>query len=201
METLRDVVTEISTVEKYILALIYAAGGRVKGKLWFEKEMFELSKAFNELADELEFSAYSFGPFSEALDDYMDMLVNSGLIVFEDSNLKLTDKGLKWAETIWSSLSKREKEVTKAIVEFMEELEYDELLLYTYVTHPEMAEKSSVKESILRRREEIALKMLEKEKISLSLAAKLANIPETELIEKAVKRGIKPFDVQGDIGE
>ena len=94
MKTLEDI-NKLSITEKYILMLLYAAGGKVKGKLWFQKEMFELSKAFKDLADELDFNAYSYGPFSEALDEYRDMLENSGLV----DGLRLTDKGLKSAET------------------------------------------------------------------------------------------------------
>jgi predicted HTH domain antitoxin len=201
MKALRNLLAETSITEKYILMLLYAAGGKVRGKLWFEKEMFELSKAFSELADELEFNAYSYGPFSEALDEYVDMLENSGLITFENSKLKLTDRGFELAKIVWNSASERERSIVESTVKFLEELELDELLLYIYATHPEMAEKSDVKDKILRKREEIALRMLEKGKISLNLAAKLANMPETELIERAIKHGIKPFDVQGDIGE
>ena len=44
---------KISILEKYILLLLYAGGG-AKGKLWLEMELFVLSKAFEELAEELE---------------------------------------------------------------------------------------------------------------------------------------------------
>jgi predicted HTH domain antitoxin len=188
---------ELPIVEKYTLLLLYAAGGRVRGKLWFHKEMFELSQAFSDLAEELDFNAYSYGPFSEALEEHRDMLENSGLL----DGLSLTDRGLKLAEELWRREPSRGKEVVKATASFLEGLDRDELLLYTYVTHPETAGKSDARERIMRRRREIALKMLEEGKISLSLAAKLAGLPVEEVIEVAIKRGIKPFDVQGDLRE
>ena len=58
--------------------------------------------------------------------------------------------------------------------------------------------KRKVEDKILQRRKEIALKML-KEKISLGLAAKLAGISYFEMLDEAIKHGIKPFEVKGDI--
>jgi predicted HTH domain antitoxin len=62
-----------------------------------------------------------------------------------------------------------------------------------------MTDKSDIREKIMKRRKEIALKMLKEEKISISLAAKLAGLSIKELLEIARKQGIKPFDVYGDL--
>jgi len=185
----------LSAAERYILMLFYAAGGKVRGKLWFQKEMFELSKAFNDLGEELDFDAYNYGPFSEGLEESRDMMENSGLI----KELMLTDKGREIARTVWELADDRKKGIVKETAMFLENLDDDELLLYTYVTSPKMAARSDVVDRILNKRVEIALKMLEKGKVSVSLAAKLAGLPVTKMVEEAVKRGIKPFDVQGDI--
>ncbi|MDW8034691.1 MAG: hypothetical protein RMI79_07180 [Nitrososphaerota archaeon] len=181
-------------MERYMLMLLYAAKGKIRGKLWLQKEMFELSKNFPELADELDFDAYNYGPFSEGLEEYRDMLENSGLIL----GLELTDKGRKIAEDLWKCENEENKEIIKGVVEFLENLEKDELLLYIYAITPEMAERSDVKEKILQRRLDIALRMLKNGKISTGLAAKLAGIPYNVLLDEALKQGIKPFDIQGD---
>jgi len=195
LENRERVVNQLSAVERCTLMLLYAAGGKVRGKLWYQKEMFELSGAFKDLAEELDFNAYSYGPFSEGLDEYRDMLENSGLI----RELKLTEKGREIAEKLWKQGSEREKEIIEGIAKFLENLDDEELLLYIYVTSPQMAEKSDVKEKILQKRVEIALRMLQNRKVSTGLAAKLAGLPLTKLIEEAIKRGVKPFDVQGDV--
>lgn len=187
--------SRLSTVEKYILMLFYAAGGKIRGKIWYQKEMFELSGAFKDLAEELDFNAYSYGPFSEGLDEYRDMLENSGLI----QGLKLTDKGREIAEKLWKLGGDREKEIIEGTAKFLENLDDEELLLYIYVTSPQMAEKSDVKERILQKRIEISLRMLRERKISSGLAAKLAGLPVARLVEEAIKRGMKPFDIQGDV--
>lgn len=46
---------------------------------------------------------------------------------------------------------------------------------------------------------EKVLRMLEKGEISLSLAAEIIGISTEEIIEEAIKRNIKIFDVEGDI--
>ena len=51
----------------------------------------------------------------------------------------------------------------------------------------------------MRKRKEIALKMLREKKISLGLAAKLAGLSYFEILDEAIKHGIKPFEVKGDI--
>lgn len=194
---------KLSVVEKYILMLLYAANGKIKGKLWLQKEIFELSKSFTELAEELDFNAYSYGPFSEALDEYLDMLVNSGLIEIDERTkaLRLSNSGTESAKRIWDKEEEDKKEIIKEVSDFLENLEKDELLLYIYATSPpEVSEKSDVKEKIFRRRVDIALKMLEKGKISLSLAAKIAGLTVEEIIEEAIKRNIKIFDIKDDIG-
>ena len=182
---------KLSIIEKYILMLLYVAK-KTKGRLWFHKEMFLLSKAFNELAEELDFESYSFGPYSEALEEYRDMLENSGLI----KKLELTEEGLRLAEELWKHEKEERKEIIREIVEFLENLDEDELFLYIYVNYPEMAD---VEGKIMKRRKEIALKMLKEGKVSISLAAKLAGLSVEELLEIARKQGIKPFEVNGDL--
>jgi len=195
METDRQLENELSTAEKCILMLLYASGRKVRGRLWFQKEMFELSKAFRDLAEELDFDAYNYGPFSEGLDEFRDMMENSGLI----KKLMLTDKGYEIARRVWELADNRKKEIIKGTAKFLESLDDEELLLYIYVTSPRMAAQSDVVDRILDRRIEIALRMLKEGKVSISLAAKLAGLPVTKVMEKAVRCGIKPFDVQGDI--
>jgi len=184
-----------SAAERTILMLLYASGGKVPGKLWFQKEMFELSKAFKDVAEELDFDAYSYGPFSEALDEYRDMLENSGFI----EDLTLTEKGKEISARFWETASIDEKNLIKNVVNFFERLDSDEILLYIYVTSPQMAERSEVKERIFRRRFNITARMLREGKISIGLASKLAGLPLSEMLRRVTKLGIKPFDAQQDL--
>jgi predicted HTH domain antitoxin len=179
----------LSPLEKYILMLLYAGGG-ARGKLWFQNEIFVLSRAFEELAEELDFEAFGSGPYSEAVEECRNALENSGLVI----GTQLTGEGRIIAATLWEGASEREKEIIGATAEFFENLERDELLLYISAMYPDMIEKSMEMDRILKRREEIALRMLRDGKVSLSLAAKLAGLSVGEMAGEAIKHGIKPFD-------
>ena len=78
--------------------------------------------------------------------------------------------------------------IDQAVAKFLRTLDVDELLLYVCVALPE-----EVRRQVLERRAEIALKMLERGKVSVGMAAKLAGIPINEMVKLAVKRGLKPF--------
>jgi predicted HTH domain antitoxin len=198
---------ELSIVEKYILMLLYAHEGKCKGKLWLQKEMFMLIEVFKELK-RLNFKSSSYGPYSETLEKYISKLEESGLI----KDLSLTEKGYEIVKQLWENF--KEREIIKANVDFLESLDEDELLLYIYVTSSKESnfkkiilrilgilaiKKRKVEDSILQRRKEIALKMLKEKKISLGLAAKLAGLSYFEMLDEAIKHGIKPFEVKGDI--
>jgi uncharacterized protein YwgA len=178
----------LSQLEKYILILFYVGGG-AKGKLWFQKEIFVLSRAFEEIAEELDFEAFGYGPYSEVLEEYRNALENSGFI----KGINLTEEGKIIAAILWETISDQEKEIIKATAEFFESLEKDELLLYISIMYPDMVEKNKKIDRILKQREKIALRMLCNEKISLSLAAMLANLSVEEMIEKAIKKGFNPL--------
>ncbi|RLI96980.1 MAG: hypothetical protein DRP00_04630 [Candidatus Aenigmatarchaeota archaeon] len=185
---------ELSEAEKYVLMLLYAKKRGVKGSLWFQKEMFELSKSFEELAEELDFSAYSYGPWSESLLEVKDMLENSGLIVQrEDRMLVLTKEGEEIARTLWCRADEKTRALIIETKSFLEDLEWDELLLYIYVTSPGMADKSVKYRDVISRRIDIALKMFLKGKVSMEMAAKLAGLPVIEFRKLAIAKGAKPF--------
>ncbi|RLE99521.1 MAG: hypothetical protein DRJ59_07920 [Thermoprotei archaeon] len=191
---LQRMAAELSAIERYMLMLLYASGGRVRGRLWLQKEMYALSRAFEDLREELDFEAYSYGPFSEALEESRDMMENSGLIREVERKVELTDAGARLAEFVWRQASDREREIVKGVAEFMGSLDQDELLLYTYVTYG-MAERSE-RRDVMKRRVSIALRMLREGKVSVGLAAKLAGMPITEFVKEAVKVGIKPFEAE-----
>jgi uncharacterized protein YwgA len=177
-----DELKMFSPLEKYILMLLYAGGG-AKGQLWFQKEVFVLSRAFEELAEEVDFEAFSYGPYSEAVEECRNALENSGLVV----RTQLTEEGKVIAKMLWEVASDLEKEIIKATAEFFESLSREELLLYICVMYPDMIEKSREIDGILKRREKIALKMLRDGKVSLSLAAMLAGLSVEEMMEMALR--------------
>jgi len=79
---------------------------------------------------------------------------------------------------------------------FLKELDYEELLLYL-INEPKLFK--GIKKEVMKKRKEIALRMLKEKKISLGLASKLAGVNYFEMLDEAIKNGIKPFSVEGDI--
>lgn len=190
-----ELINELSQAEKYVLLLLYAGNKGVKGSLWFQKEMFELTKSFKELAEELDFSAYSYGPFSESLLEIKDMLENSGLITKSENRLILTEDGEKIAEILWKKTKNKIKKIILEIKNFFEGLDWEELLLYIYVTSPKMTDKSVKYNEIMSKRFKIALRMLLENKVSLEKAAKLAGLPLKKFRQYVINMGIKLFTV------
>jgi predicted HTH domain antitoxin len=188
MESAMEELKMLSPLEKYILMLLYAGGG-AKGQLWLQKEVFVLSRAFEELAEEVDFEAFSYGPYSEVVEECRNALENSGLV----RGTSLTEEGRIIAAMLWEAAPEQEKEIIKATAEFFESLSREELLLYICVMYPNMIEKSREMDRILERREKIALKMLRDEKVSLSLAAMLAGLSVEEMMEMALRYDINPL--------
>jgi len=79
---------------------------------------------------------------------------------------------------------------------FLKELDYEELILYL-INNPKLFK--GIKKEVMEKRKEIALRMLKEKKISLGLASKLAGVNYFEMYDEAIKNGIKPFSVEGDI--
>jgi len=68
----------------------------------------------------------------------------------------------------------------------------DELLLYTYIVHG-YKEKSDIINKLLQRRIPIAISLVRKNLVSISLAAKIAGMSLQEFIKFLKKKGIKPY--------
>jgi predicted HTH domain antitoxin len=79
---------------------------------------------------------------------------------------------------------------------FLKELDYEELILYL-LNNPKLFK--GIKKEVMEKRKEIALRMLKEKKISLGLASELAGVNYFEMLDEAIKNGIKPFSVEGDI--
>mgnify|MGYP001772771266 CR=1 FL=1 len=182
-----------------VLVLLYAGGGKAPSKLHVQKALFIASKHIKELGDLLEFKAYRMGPWSEEVGDALESAVLAGLASLSEGGPALTQQGVDRAKDIWDSLDDELKKVLADVAEFVNKMSEDELLLYTYTVYGE-DEKSEVKDQLLRRRKELAEKMLLKGLVSTGLAAEIAGEPLPRFIEYLKKKGVKPFAAEvGDI--
>ena len=108
---------------------------------------------------------------------------------------------MREAEEAARRLKPVHREALREAVELARQLTVDELLALVYTVYGEH-EKSEVADRILARRVDLAVSMLRKGAISLTLAARVAGKPLKEFVEELRKRGVKPFKANvGDIDE
>ncbi|MEM1611316.1 MAG: hypothetical protein QXQ57_06695 [Sulfolobales archaeon] len=197
MKKLRRNVSEtgISDPLKWILSLLYAAGGRSPSKIHIQKALFIASRYVEELRELLESAAYRMGPWSEEMNDMLEIARLNGLVSETKNELVLTETGTAKAENIWIKLDERYRRILTDVAKFVNSMSEDELLLYIYITYG-YSEKSDVINKLIKRRKELATNMLLKGLVSTEMAAKIAGEPLPKFIEYLRKRGIKPFTAE-----
>lgn len=194
IEKLCRAIENLGVVEpiEWVLALLYAFGGRAPSKLHIQKALFVASRYIDSLRETLEFKAYRMGPWSEEVNDVIENAVHNGLLVTSRDGVALTLRGITEAESVWKRLSDKDREVLKNIVDFLSGMSEDELLLYIYTVYG-YSEKSDIITRLLERRKELALSMLKKGLISVELAAKIAGMPLQEFVSYLRRKKVKPY--------
>ncbi|MCD6537393.1 winged helix-turn-helix transcriptional regulator [Candidatus Bathyarchaeota archaeon] len=147
---------DVAGRSKWILFLLYALGGRIKGSTRLEKLLFLLSKKFKIIEEGVyEFRPYLFGPFSAQVLNDAQGLQSMGLIEIEDEifgahdmsdfiyirkNYQLTQEGMKIARKIYEQLIAK-SDVRKVLPELrkLNFMPLHELLDYIYREFPEYA--------------------------------------------------------------
>jgi uncharacterized protein YwgA len=183
---------DLSLTQKITVLLLGADKSRpVKGKLWFQKELFLIAQNIPELEEETEFEPDFIGPYSEIADEELDHLRIEGVVAKEKE--KLTPMG----EVIKTRLEKQFPSDIKQFISemklFLNDLTKDELLGFIYYTYPRMRVESLEFERIAGIRKDIAISLFRKGKISLGKAAIIAGISQEDLIEMLHLIGVKVY--------
>ena len=185
----------------WVLLLLYAAGGKIPSRIHVQKALFIASRYISELGEMLEFKAYRMGPWSEEVNDALEVAQLSGLVSESSNGVSLSSQGAAKARALWSKLNEKYRKVLSDVASFVKAMSEDELLLYVYVVYGH-SEKSDVINKLLRRRKELATRMLRKGLVSVELAARIAGEPLPRFIEYLRKKGIKPLVAEvSDIDE
>src|SRR3989304_2878734 len=83
---------ELSLTQKITVLLLGAnCSEPLRGKLWFQKELFLIAQNIPELNDETEFESDFIGPYSEIADEELEHLRREGIVAKEKE--KLTPSG------------------------------------------------------------------------------------------------------------
>ncbi|MFZ3058501.1 MAG: UPF0175 family protein [Candidatus Methanoperedens sp.] len=190
------ILNTLTNLQKVSILLLAAKDFEpIKGKLWFQKELFLLSKNSPNLEKESNFEADFMGPYSESADVCLEQLMLSGIIEKEEksSAIRLTPLGRVISKQIQKSISKEKMELFDDFKNFLNNLSQDELLGFIYFSYPEMKLESLKFEEILPRRKVIAFSLFKKHKISLEKASEIAGISVEKFIQFLQERKIAIF--------
>lgn len=194
MDIKKRILENLTETQKYTLLLLSANNYQpVKGKLWFQKELFLLAKNSDELAEQTDFEADFMGPYSESADEELEQLEYAKVVENEGNKLKLTGLGRDIAEILGKNTSDEEKEMIEDFKSELNDLTEDELLGFIYYTYPEMTRESVKFEKIKPKRKNIALSLYAKSKISLGKALEIAGMNIDTFIKEAKLKGIQIY--------
>jgi len=190
----KEIASRLNIVQKYALLLAGANEGEpIKGKLWWQKEMFLIEKNVPRLADELDFEPALMGPMSEALEWQIDQLESVGLIELEGHNFKLTDLGNSCLETLMGEFGHDQVSMVSELKAFLNDLSKDELLAVVYFLYPDMNIESQELRNLIPKRRDIAVRLFFKKKLGIEKASKVAGMSLQDFSRLLKQKGISPY--------
>ncbi len=194
MDIKKRILENLTETQKYTLLLLSANNDEpIKGKLWYQKELFLLSRNSDELAEQTDFEADFMGPYSESADEELQQLEYAKVVEKEGNKLKLTELGKDIVKILEKNFSEEEKEMVEDFKSELNDLTEDELLGFIYFTFPEMTKESIKIEKIMPKRKNIALSLYAKSKISLGKALEIAEMNIDNFIKEAKSKGIQIY--------
>lgn len=192
MNEINHIEDDLSLIQKVAVLLLGSEKSRpIKGKLWFQKELFLIAQNIPELEEEAEFEADFIGPYSEIADEELDHLRIEGIVAKEKE--KLTPMGEVVKTRLERQFSSDTKQFISEMKSFLNDLTKDELLGFIYYTYPNMRVESLEFDRISKIRKDIAISLFKKGKISLGKAAIIAGVTQEELIGLFHMIGIKVY--------
>ena len=191
MDVKKALLEDLGEVRRNLLLLLSAqSSSPISGKLWYQKELFLLSKNNKNLEQEAGFEAYFWGPHSELADEEMADLVQLGIVKSLGNHYELTPIGKDIADTLNQKTSRSEQEIVEDVKNFLNGLKKDELLLFVYISYPETISEAIEFKSLLPKRKDLAISIYRGEKISLGKAAELAGMRVSAFIKELQQRGL-----------
>ena len=151
----------------------------IRGRTWLQKMMYAGSKDHREL--DYGFVPHSYGMYSRSLADIVDNLETEGLVCTEKpeegnrSPMHLTRAGRTAADGV-TGCNPDVLETLRSVKTALNSLDYRELVVLMYFEYPEMLQKTSLRDKYENWREDGALSMVSKEKISFSLGASISGL-------------------------
>lgn len=177
-DKLKEIIQKnISYLELIILALLNAKNKEpLKSDLFFQKEIFLILNYIQDMLPNADFIAHSFGPYSEVAEKSLNNLSSYGLVGKEGNSYEINDFGIEIYNKLKDKLSKNKIEAIEDFKDLLNDLDRDELLVFTYISFPNFTTESTIKKEIYSKRKTISASLYKKGKISLEKASFLAGI-------------------------
>jgi len=189
-------------IEKYYFLLLYAPdstdkfSSQIRGKTWFQKEMFVLSKHAKELDEETDYVPHLMGSYSEVVEELADQFEISGYTETTGDSLKLTLEGREFAEKVWNKASSDERKLVTNVKALLNDLSYYELLALIYTDYPDTAVNSQERAEVDRRRSEIAINLLKKDKVTFEKASQIAKKSRKAFSSLLKEKGVDLAEIE-----
>jgi predicted HTH domain antitoxin len=161
--------------EKLILFSLGALDNTpLRSKIKIHKLLFLVSNVFKNFQDLFEFEPHLFGPYSETLNYLLEDLQTIGYVQIQGSEYKLTPKGYE----VYRKLKPNEQlnKVLNDFKEFLNDLSDDEILTFVYVSYPKYIGESAKWDQLKKKREQVAISLLKKGKISFGKAVEISGL-------------------------
>lgn len=174
---LKKVMDSLTEIQKMALLLLSSKNKEpIKGKLWYQKEMFLLAQNNEDLKCESNFEPDFMGPYSENADEELEQLQLSDLIEYERSHIKLTASGLKISEELKKKADPKLIEMIEEFKDLFNDLNQDELLAFIYFSYPNTVSESVKIELLRPKRTDLAVSLYLKRKASVGKASEIAGL-------------------------
>jgi len=163
----------------------------VRGKIWFQKELFLITQNIRELAEEADFESDFIGPYSEIADEELEQLRREGIVSKE--RVELTPNGRDVANRLEGQVPPAILRLISEMKRFLNDVTKEELLGFIYYSYPKMRIDSVEFAEIDKNRVQIAISLFRKRKVSLGKAALIAGMCQADFISELKANGIKVF--------
>lgn len=192
MGTINSKDIDLLSKSQFLILFLLASkkSAPIKGKLWLEKELFLLTESLPKLRELFDFEAYLYGPYSEIINSDLEALIQMNYVDTVNYQFNIAKKGLKLISCLEGQISKKLLDEIYKSKNLLNDLGRDELLAYIYQVYPNTTEESIAFDNIKPKLRDIAINLLKKDKISIGLAAKIANMPYSEFFNYLKEKGM-----------
>jgi len=163
----------------------------LKGKTWFQKELFLIAENIPSLKEDADFEEDFLGPYSETARDELEQLRTEGIV--DKRKLRLTYLGRRLAKLLEEKAGNNLLQFISDIKSFLNNLTLDELLGFIYFSYPEFRIESIEFERIKKNRMPIATSLYKKGKVSLGKAAEVSGLSQEAFIGTLREKSIPVF--------